>query len=169
MSGEDMWVSVKHGDYFPHGAVQAMDRQLNNNDPTAQNCYVALWTHKGEPVFGRAWSKGGKVEAWFPHGGREHHSGSLSPSTFSLLTYQGPPRQNFRYAWVPVTQLNSMCQPVTQKEFSPVVIPDARVGSFQGEMLGKGNVSRKTAWVSHAGKEHQISGNNAHVLCRVPL
>lgn len=144
-----------------------MDRSLNNSEHTTKNCYVALWTKDGEPVFGRAWNNKGKVEAWFPHGGQEH-----APSTFSVLTYHGPPRQNFRYAWVPVTQLNAMCQPVRQQEYSPMVVTDVQVGSFGGELLGKGNLGRRMAWVSYAGKEHHFTDHkfdNAYVLCRLPL
>jgi len=172
MGNEDGWVPVNHGSSLPYGAVQAMDRPLNNSDRTAKNCYVAVWNKNGEPVFGRAWNNNGKVEAWFPHGGEEHHSARIKPASFSILTYYGPPRQNFRYAWVPISQLNTMCQPVRQGEYSPVVIPDVRVKSFNGELLGKANLSRRMAWVSYAGKEHHFNDhrfNNAHVLCRVPL
>lgn len=96
----------------------------------------------------------------------------MSPATFSLLTYQGPPQQNFRYAWVPVSQLNSMCQPVTQQGNSPVVIPDVNIGLFHGELLGKGDLGKRAAWVSYAGREHQFKDaqlNGAYALCRVPL
>jgi len=170
MSGEDAWVTVQHGSPFPHGAIQAMDRPLNNNDSTAKACYVALWNNNGEPVYGRAWNKNGTVEAWFPYGGNEHHSGGVG--SFSLLAYYGPPRQNFRYAWVPVNQLNSMCQPVRQQDYVPAVIPDLHIGKFSGEMLGKANLSRRMAWVSHGGQEHHFTDNKfngAYVLCRVPL
>jgi len=134
---------------------------------------VALWQHEGEPVFGRAINKHGRVEAWFPHGGKEHHSNGLS--NFSLLR-TNQPGQNFRYAWVPMNQLtaNSMCRPVEQQGYCPVVVQDARCkdSSFNGELLGKGNLGRRMVWVSHAGHESHFDGrqyDNSYALCRVPL
>jgi hypothetical protein len=173
MSGEDEWVQVQHGAPLPYGQlIKAMDRQLSNNDHTAKDCYVALWMKNNEPVFGRAWNNGGKVEAWFPHGGNENHSGNAGP--FKLLMYRGPPYQNFRYAWIPVQQLsaNTMCQPVAQQSYVPIVLRDIRAEKFNGEILGKGDLNRRMAWASYAGKEHHFSGHqfdSAHVLCRVPL
>jgi len=170
MSGQDEWITVRHGAQFPHGAVQAMDRTLRNNDQSTQHCYVALWENRGEPVFGRAWNNRGNVEAWFPHGGKEYHSGQV-PS-FKILTYRGPPSQIFRYAWVQVNQLNAMCQPVRQQAYSPVVISEFRTGTFVGELLGKANLSGRQAWVSYAGKEHPVHAHaldTSYVLCRVPL
>lgn len=165
------WVTVSHGSPFPVGAVQAMDRPLSNNDETAKNSYVALWTKNGEPVFGRAWNNRGKVEAWFPHGDHEHHSGTI-PS-FQLLTSRGPPFQNFRYAWVQANQINSMCQPVRKGDYSPAVLRDLRLRNFNGELLGKANLARRMAWVSYAGKEHYFDDDqvysNCFILCRVPL
>jgi len=164
------WVTVSHGSPFPNAAVQAMDRPLYNNDDTTKNCYVALWTKNGEPVFGRAWNNRGKVEAWFPHGDHEHHSGRIQ--SFQILTYRGPPFQNFRYAWVQANQLNSFCQPVAKDGYCPAVVRGVRSQNFSGELLGKANLSRRMAWVSHAGKEHHFGDqayNNCFVLCRVPL
>lgn len=170
-TGEDVWMTVKHGDPFPYGAVQAMDRDLKNNDKSTHQSYVALWNHGGEPVFGRARKdKHGRVEAWFPYGGKEHHSNGMSNFSI-LLTNQ--PGHNFRYAWVQMNQLNDMCRPVKQQNYSPVVVQDVHCrDSFHGELLGKGDTSRRMVWVSYSGKEHHFDGRhfeNAYVLCRVPL
>jgi len=172
MHGEDEWISVSHGASFPNTPtpVKAMDRPLQNEDETARVCYVALWKTK-EPVFGRAYNKNGKIEAWFPYDGKECHS-TGNVGTFSLLVYKGPPSQKFRYVWIPINELGSGCQPVRVGDYSPVVVPNIRIASFRGELLGKANLSRKMAWVSYDGKEHCFTDNmfkESCVLCHMPL
>jgi len=183
LNGKDQWQHVSHNERFPRTVfpafpvtiVKAMDRPLQNEDETMRVCYVALWYDYGqkkEPVFGRARNNDGKIEAWFPHDGEEYHSSKASVGRFSLLRYDGPPIHNFRYVWIPITELGSGCEPVCVKEYSPVVVPNIKIGSFRGELLGNGNLSRQMAWVSYDGKEHCFTDNmfkESWVLCRMPF
>lgn len=150
--------------------MKAMDRPLINTDQATEECYVALTTINGEPVFGRAWSNCSRVQASFPYGDKEYHSQALP--TFQLLTYPGSPKQYFRYVWIPINQLNCDVEPVRRGEYSPAVVIGINVDSFRGEMLGKCNIARRMAWISYDGQEYHFTGDkfdNAYVLCRASV
>jgi len=172
----DSWVTVKHGSPFPSRAVRAMDRELDNNVWKTKNCFVAKWQYggkpDGEPVYGRAWNNNGQVEAWFYCCYEQFHSKNID--SFDILTYHGPPEQNFRYVWNQVKNLKSTDQPVGERNYVPAVIPKVEIEEFTGELLGKAHLrcdSSNPTFISvgYGGREVlDFDYDNSYVLCREP-
>lgn len=122
-----------------------------------------------EPCYGRAWNKNGRVEAWFPWGGKEWHSSVCG--TFCILTSSSQNVQ--KYQWVqPNKARNPGFQLVSADgDYCPAIVSNISAGGFKGELLGKASLKRFCAWTCYDGKELEHTGqqfnNQTRVLVRM--
>ncbi|XP_064621310.1 uncharacterized protein LOC135484110 isoform X2 [Lineus longissimus] len=143
--------SVRNGQSCPANAIRAPDRN---------NSVVCLWQEKETGTFGRGdvnHHQSG-LQAWFPWGGKEYDSQSLS--RFDVLVGNN----QHRYAWLRVTKVNRepRFQPYVINGYSPCVI---------NGLLGKAKIRGLEGWTSWGGEETHHRGDEIYrslVLCVLP-
>uniref|UniRef100_A0A914E7T4 RING-type domain-containing protein n=1 Tax=Acrobeloides nanus TaxID=290746 RepID=A0A914E7T4_9BILA len=133
---------------YADSEVNAVRAPCIGGDITTQNSHVALWIKNGEAVFGRAYSKNGYVEAWFPWGSKEWYSNKCGQ--FSILTN---PNGRANYQWVTPKQANSSeMRKVCAGEYCPAIV--SNIAQIKGgTLLGKACPNKGTAWTCYGGKE----------------
>jgi len=138
---------VEHGDSLPDDALQSDDRE---------GSYVCMWDENEDGTFGRIRLNDGEMEAWFPWGGEEYASNSISG--FQVLCKD----EDFKYKWKAVHKIKKKPRKYEVFQvngYSPAVVDG---------LLGKLSLDKEMAWNSWAGEEINFTDDdfeNALVLC----